>query len=126
MDFSSIQKKIDQIEKLEEENKISKEMLKAELENDESYVQVSNTVKEANKKKKSVKETILLQEDNKKIVEDIKENTEEISTLKEILSTELIDLYQKQKVEEIPDPTGFPRKFKVLVRLLPKRNYSSE
>ena len=116
MDIATIQKRIDTLEKLEAEVKTSKEMLNGELDNEEEYVQASEENKAAVTKRKQIKDQILSRGANQKILIDIKENQEEIQTLKEILSAELMEYYQKNNTDEVGD-----RKFKVSVRLLPRK-----
>lgn len=118
-DIATIQKRIEQLEKLKEEVKISKEMLKGELENDLAYLEIAEEVKAGTQKKKQIKDEIIGKGPNQEILATVKNNLEEISTLNEILSTELMDFYQENKTDEILD-----RKFKVTVKLMPKKgNY---
>jgi hypothetical protein len=126
MNISQIQKRIDQIDKLELENKTSQDFLKGELENDESYVDTDMKSKEAAKNKKRVKDEILNREANKEMSAKIKDNAEEILTLKEILSLELMQLYQSSKTDFVEDSTGEQRKFKLVAKLLPKKNQKFE
>jgi chaperonin GroEL (HSP60 family) len=119
MEVATIQKRIDELEKLEEEVRVAREMLKGELENEEDYNEAADVVKEATAKRKTIKDQILARGPNQKILTEIKENQEEITTLKEILSAELMEFYNQNQTDEFAD-----RKFKVLVRLLPKKgNY---
>jgi len=119
MDIATIQKRIDQLEKLEEEVRMAKEMLKGELENEEIYLEVVEEAKAATAKKKQLRDEILAKGPNEKVVIGIKENQEEITTLKEILSAELMEFYQESQSDEVGN-----RKFKVTVRLLPKKGES--
>lgn len=114
-DFAAIEKTIESLEKYKEEIRIAQEMLKGELENDPIYVEASEKAKEATAVKKRLKEEILTKGPNAKIVEDIKYNSEEISTLREILSAQLVDFYSKSGTDQIAD-----RKFVVSAKLLPK------
>ncbi|MEI6498738.1 MAG: hypothetical protein WCO23_02140 [bacterium] len=119
MEVATIQRRIEELEKLEEEVRISREMLKSELENEDAYNEASDVVKEATSKRKTIKDQILAKGPNQKILTEIKENQEEITTLKEILSAELMEFYTENQTDEFAD-----RKFKVLVRLLPRKgNY---
>ena len=121
MDLSVVQKRIEQLEKLQEENRISREMLKGELENELAYLEAAEEVKAAAQKRKVIKEEILNKGANQEVVANIKNNQEEIKTLRDILSAELAELYSEQKVDEIADASGETRKFKLLVKLLPKK-----
>jgi hypothetical protein len=113
MNIPEIQKRIELLDKLVNENKISNEMLKSELETDPEYNEANSTWKELNTKKKRIKETILATGSNKELVDKIKENQEEINAAKEILAQELMQVYQTSKSNEIEDATGQIRKFKL-------------
>ncbi|OQA53320.1 MAG: hypothetical protein BWY43_00091 [candidate division WS2 bacterium ADurb.Bin280] len=117
MELSTIQNRIKMIEDLESENKVSKDLLKSELENSEQYQKAAQEAKEAQTKKRREKELVMSKSECEKIVMDIKANNEEISTLKEILSVELSDYYQKNKTDEIIGHDGKQRKFKIIARL---------
>lgn len=120
MDLSVIKERISIIEKLEEENKKAKELLKSTLENNKAYTEVAETAKSAARKKKELRDAVFAQEGNAKLAEDIRENLDEIKTLREILSVELMSFYEKNKTDEITDQDGEKRKFKFAVKLLPK------
>jgi hypothetical protein len=123
MELSSIQKRLDLIEQYAAEIRTAREMLKGELENSPEYMELHEEVKAATAKRKQAKEKIMNQGPNQKLSEEIKHNTEEIKTLREILSAELFEVYKNENVEEITDSNGETRKFKVEVKLLPKRGY---
>lgn len=119
VEISTIQKRIEQLEKIREEVRIAKEMLKGELENELTYLEVAEEVKAAVQKRKQIKDEILSKGPNQEVVASIKSNTEEMATLNEILSAELMQLYQEKQTDEIAD-----RKFKVSAKLMPKKtNY---
>lgn len=121
MDIAAIGRRISLIRKLEEENKVRKDTLKQALESDVAYVEANKAVKEVSTKRKLAKDAILNQPANRAILEDIQVDTEEIATLKEILSAELVDVFAKNGGKaEIPDESGELVKFKFLVKLLPK------
>ncbi|OQA03629.1 MAG: hypothetical protein BWY68_00687 [bacterium ADurb.Bin400] len=121
MDVAMIQKRIQQLELLENENRACKEMLQSELENDPNYMEAYEEAKASAQKKKRLKDEILGRGPNQKLLLEIKENLEEIATLKEILSAELVQVYTESNSDEIEDADGESRKFKVQVKLLPKR-----
>ncbi len=122
MDITTVQRRLEIINKLQEEIKISKEMLKAELENDQEYLAAAEESKQAVLKKKQLKEMILSRGSNQKLTQDIKSNQEELSTLKEILSAELVQLYARKGTQEITDANGRIMKFKVTVKLVPAKD----
>lgn len=123
MDITNIQKRIDQIDKLEVETKTLADYLKSELENDPIYIEADQKAKETTTNKKKIKDQILARQTNQEQLVKIKESAEEISTLKEILSAELMDFYQESKSDFLPGANGeAPRKFKLSAKLFPKKN----
>jgi hypothetical protein len=121
MDIGTIQNRIKMIEDLEKENRIFKELINSELENDEEYIESTKAAKEKALERKRAKDKILSKEGMQKTLSDMKANQEEISTLQEILSVELVDFYEKNKIDEIQDANGVLRKFKLSVKLLPQK-----
>jgi antitoxin component of MazEF toxin-antitoxin module len=121
MDMGLVQRRIEMLEKFEEEIRIAKEALKAELGNDVAYQEASAVAKEAMLAKKQARDVVFAQENNQKILQTIKDNTEETNTLKEILAQELMEHYQENGTNEIDDGSGEARKFVLSVKLLPKR-----
>jgi predicted RNase H-like nuclease (RuvC/YqgF family) len=124
METVSVAKRIEMLERLTEEVRACREMLKSELESNPQYVEAFEEAKEVVSKKKRIKDEILSTGPNQKLVSEMKDNLEEISTLKEILNQELIDLWEKEKTDEIADPSGGTRKFVVTVKLMPKKGYN--
>lgn len=121
MESTTIQNRIDLLEKLQGEIKVAKDALKAELENDAQYVEESLQTKEAMARKKKAKDTVFANESCQKLLEEIRSNNEEIAILNEILATELMEVYQEKKTNEIEDANGDSRKFILSVKILPKR-----
>ncbi len=117
MDLETIRKRIEQLEKYEQETKINKEMLKGELENEPSYLEAVEEAKLVNQKKKQIKDEVLGKGPNQEILKTIKDTQEEIVTLREILSAELTEFYQQNQTDEIGN-----RKFKVTAKLLPRKD----
>lgn len=122
MDLATIQKRIAMLEKEENEIHKAKEMIKSELDNNAEYKQALEECKSANLKKKKIKESILSQTTYVQLQMDMKEATEEIKTLQDILSVELLQHYQKTNSDEVIDANGEPRKFKISVKVLPKKS----
>lgn len=119
MDLATIQNRIRMIEELEAENRTLKDLLKSELENSESYQSTLSKAKEAIAARRQAKERVMASEGCESTVCDIRENNEEINTLREILSTELTEYYEKNKTDKIVGHDGQERKFKIIVRLSP-------
>lgn len=126
MDIAAIQKRIASIEKLKDEAKVANEAINNALANDGSYQTAVTEAKEANGRKKRIKDEILGQVENQEFVTKIKDLKEEISTLEELLAYELIEYSQKNNTDMIQGGDGLVRKFKILVRLLPGRGFDSE
>jgi len=123
MDLEMIRTRMAQIEELEGEVRKAKELLRSELDNDEAYKEAVQKAKEANQEKKRLRDVVYASNNNMSMLEDIKADTEEINTLKEILSPELMEYQSEKKTDEIEDKDGELRKFKVIVRVLPKKGY---
>lgn len=117
---ATLARRISQVEKYKEEIRIGRETLKAALEESPEYEAAAEEAKMAAQKKKQLKDAIWSSGDNQKLLAMIKENSEEIATLEEILATELMAVYQEQNIDEVPNEDGELRKFKVTVKLLPK------
>lgn len=126
MDLPAIQKRIDSIEKLKDELKVAKEAIKNALDNDGAFVAAVAEAKEANSKKKRLKDEILNQAESQEFVGKIKDLREEISTLEELLAYELVEYSSSNNTDMIQGTDGFVRKFKIIVRLLPGRGLDSE
>lgn len=121
MDLEQIKRRIEIIDKLQKQVKDAKAMLADALENDSEYQKVAEEAKVANSKKKQLKDEVFNVSGNKQIVNEIKENSEEIITLKEILSEELIEYREQNKTETIEDIDGKMRYFKLSVKLVNKQ-----
>lgn len=70
--------------------------------------------------KKRLKEEIMARGANQKLAAEIKQNTDETTLLKEILSAELVEVHKENETDEIADANGEMRKFKNTAKLLPK------
>ncbi len=116
MEVTAIQKRMAEIDKLQEEIKTAKEMLKDALESDPLYPEVSEEAKVVISRKKQILNEVYSQAANQKLVQEIKVNRDEITTLKEILSEELIEYRQQHKTETIQSQDGETRIFKFSVK----------
>lgn len=120
MDVTQIQERLQKIEELNSEIKVAREMLKDALENDAAYQESAEGAKVARDKKRKLQEDVYNQSENQKIILDMKATKEEIVTLKEILSEELIEYRNQHKTETIHTKDGTARVFKFSVKLSPK------
>ncbi|HOX40683.1 MAG TPA: hypothetical protein PK263_00645 [bacterium] len=121
MDLATVSKRISELERVSEEIRILKEMLKGELENEDAYLQSVEAVKEAVKQRKTIKDEILAKGPNQEAMANIKNLSEEAVTLREILSAELTELFRENNADEIADADGQTRKFVVSAKVLPKK-----
>src|SRR5690242_3273733 len=101
MDLASIQKRIASIEKLKEELKVASEAINNALANDTAYQEAVKEAKEINGKKKRIKDEILNQSENQEYTGKIKDVREEMGTLQELLSYELVEYAQKNNTDII-------------------------
>lgn len=121
MDLSQIAKRTSQIDELTEKIKEQKGMLKAELDNDEAFAEISEKVKDLSEQKKALREQILAKEVNQQIYFECEENSEELKTLKEILTVELVEYYRKNNSNEFLDSHGVKRQFVLKAHLAKKK-----
>ena len=122
MNIATIQQRIHKIEEYKEEIKKAKNILDDQITSHPAYELANKKTKEAAAEKKRIKEEIYAKTENDKLVWEIKENKEEISTLEEILAGELVEFYQTSKTDKIPDVNGEERKFKISIKLSPRKN----
>lgn len=120
MGLEQVYKRIEAIENLQLEIKNAKEILKGELENEDIYREAIEEANSANSKKKRIKDEILGKGSNQKLVSEVKDNQEELATLRDILSAELMEVYKESDTDEFTDMNGNVRKFTFQVKLLPK------
>jgi len=117
----TVPRRIEQIETLEKENREARSMLKESLENDPIYLEAIEEVRSATLKRQKIKNEILVKIENQKIQAEVKENIEELGTLRDILSSELMKVYQEKQTDEIVDQFGETRKFKIIAKLMPRK-----
>ncbi len=122
MKIDEIQQRIEKIGDLQKGLKTAKQMLKDALDNDSAYQQAAEEAKVGTSQKKQLMNDIYNQTENQKVIQEIKEAREEIATLKEILSEELIEYRQEHKTETITSKEGEALVFKFSVKLSSKYN----
>ena len=113
MEIEQLRARIAELEKNQTETKTAKNAIKQQLDNDAEYVVAREEAKKANIKKKQIKDMIMALPENQKYAEEIRNNNQDLSVLKDILSAELLDYYQHSKKEEFLDDAGRIRKFKI-------------
>lgn len=126
MEQISIQRRIEQIDTFEKENKEARKMLKEAFEEDPVYLEVIEEIRAATTKRKKIKDEILAKAENQKIQAEIKENKAELEAQREILSVELVKVYQEKQTDEVKDQFGEPRKFKIIAKLMPREKRYDE
>jgi hypothetical protein len=126
MDIGQIQKRIASIEELRDSIKVAQDAIKNALDNDAMYKEATQQAKEINTKKKKIKDDILNQAENREFVDKVKDVKDEISTLEELLSYELVEYSQQNNTDMIQGKDGLVRKFKIRVQLLPGRGFDGE
>lgn len=120
MDRQQIIERLKKLDDLGGKIKVAKDMLADALDNDAMYQEVEDEAKQASDKKKKLTNEIYNLPENRKAVDEIKTAREEIATLKEILSEELIEYRNQHKTESIEGPDGQMRIFKFSVKLSAK------
>ena len=122
MDLSQIKQRIEVMEKIKADIKTAKNMLKDASDNDTLYQEAVEEAKVGVNKKKQLRDEIYNQPENKKLVDQIKKDAEELQVLNEMLSEELIEYRQEHKTESIEGLDGKLRHFKLSVRLTSTQN----
>jgi len=126
MELNKIHERMNQIEDYKEKNKIARGALRDELGVNEEYQEVQEELKALKERLKRIKGEVWAQTETQKMTANIKENQEELDTLEEILSTELMEYYKENEVMEIEDADGEKRQFKLVAKLLPKKKKYDE
>ena len=98
MDLSQIKQRIEVMEKIKGDMKIAKNMLKDAQDGDAVYQEIAEEAKVAANKKKQIRDEIYNQADNRKLVDQIKKDQEELAVLNEMLSEELIEYRKSTKL----------------------------
>lgn len=117
MDLASLQERIAQMERAQNEMKQLRTVLEDALKEDERYQEVDLVTRELATKKKRIKDEIWGRPTFQEAIAKIKDMKEEISDITEILSHELLEWRQHNQSDEIIGSDGTPRKLKINVRL---------
>jgi len=113
MDQASIEKRIEMLEKSQEEFKTKKQMLQDSLLNDEEMVALEDKMKDAKTRYVAQKNALLNEPDNRKLQADLKDLAQEIKDTKQLLGDELLAYFMKNNTLEFQDASGQKRRFAV-------------
>lgn len=118
MDSAAIQKRLELLEKSEAEYKTKKEMLQDALKSDEELLTLEDKMKDARTRYAAQKQALLGEPDNRKIMDDLKDLSQEIKDTKKLLGDELIAYFMKNQSLEYIDPSGQKRRFSVSAKFV--------
>lgn len=95
------------------EAKTRKEMLDEYLNNDEEYIGLKDTAKEASRRLSAHKQALFNEPENRKIIQELKDVQKEIKDLKALLSGDLLAVFVDKNTLEFEDAEGNLRKIKI-------------
>lgn len=118
-----IRQRLEVIEKTQEEVSELRTRLNDMLQNSREYVEADEVAKEANKKKRHVKNTIMqtqeAQQLNSQLTEAKDFQKDNIMTLNDML----IEFYETMRIKEIDDVNGHPRDLEIKVKVAPLKRF---
>lgn len=113
MSQASIEKRLELLEKAEQEYKTHKEMLADALANDSELVELEEKAKDAKRRFTAQKEALMNEPENQKIQEKMKDVATEIKETKKLLGDELIAYFMANNTMEYVDGKGNKRRIAV-------------
>lgn len=122
MSLETIQKRIEQLEKAQEQMRIIKVTLDDALKEDDKFQEIDAQLRDLTMQKKRVRDEVLSQQTYQEVMAKLKDIKEEIADTTDILNHELLEWRQTHNTEEIIGSDGTTRKLKVSIRLQPLRN----
>ncbi len=122
MSLETIQKRIEQLDKAQEQLRVIKVTLDDALKEDAKFQEIDAQLRDLTMQKKRVRDEILGQQTYQEAMAKMKDIKEEIVDTSDILNHELLEWRQTNNTEEIIGSDGTTRKLKVSVRLQPLRN----
>ena len=113
MSNASIEKRLELLEKAEQEYKTHKEILADALANDAELVQLEDKMKDAKRRHLAQKEALMNEPENAKVLEKMKDVAMEIKETKKLLADELITYFMQNNSLEYLDGKGNKRRISV-------------
>lgn len=113
MSNAHIEKRLELLEKAEQEYKTQREMIADALANDSELVTLDEKLKEARRRYQAQKEAVLNEPDNRKMQEKIKDIAIEIKDTKKLLADELVAYFMESKSFDYIDGKGRKRHIQV-------------
>jgi thermostable 8-oxoguanine DNA glycosylase len=109
MSNASIEKRMEMLEKAEQEYKTQKEMLNDAMANDGESVELDEKLKEAKRRYQAQKEAVMNEPENRKLLEKMKDTAIEIKDTKKLLADELVAYCLEHKSFDYVDGNGRKR-----------------
>lgn len=122
MSLQTIQKRIEQLDKAQEQLRVIKVTLDDALKEDAKFQEIDAQLRDLSLQKKHVRDEILSQQTYQTVMAKMKDIKEEIVDTMEILNHELLEWRHTNNTEEIIGSDGTTRRLKVSIRLQPLRH----
>lgn len=113
MSSAAIQKRIELLEKAQDEYKTKKDILQDSLRSDEELLTLEDKMKDAKQRYMAQKQALMNEPENRKLTMDMKDLAIEIKDTKKLLGDELLAYFMKEQSLEYVDPSGQKRRFTV-------------
>lgn len=111
-----IEKRLELLEKAEQEYKTQREMLADALANDGELVTLDDKLKEARRRYQAQKEAVLNEPENRKVQEKMRDTAMEIKDTKKLLADELVAYFMESKSFDYVDGKGRKRRIAVTAK----------
>lgn len=118
MDQASIEKRIDLLEKAQNEYKTKKEMLNDALAADEELISLDDKLKDAKTRYAAHKQALMNEPDNRKLQADLKDLAQDIKDTKQLLGDELVAYFMEHNSLEYQDSSGQKRRISISAKFV--------
>lgn len=118
MDQANIEKRIELLEKAQNEYKTKKDMLNDALAADEELISLDDKFKDAKTRYAAQKQALMNEPDNRKLQADLKDLATEIKDTKQLLGDELVAYFMKNNTLEYLDASGQKRRISISAKFV--------
>lgn len=119
---ADIEKRLDLLEKAQNEYKTKKDMLDDAVKQDPELIEFEDKMKEARKRYQATKEALLNEPAQRKLVEELKDIAQEIKDTKKLLGDELLAYFMQNNTLEYMDSRGITRRIAVSAKFVPAKD----
>ena len=118
MDQASIEKRLELLEKAQNEYKTKKEMLNDALAADEELISLDDKLKDAKTRFTAHKQALMNEPDNRKLQADLKDLSQDIKDTKQLLGDELVAYFMEHNTLEYEDASGQKRRISISAKFV--------